>query len=184
MTLSYRSTLIVLVLLYSCGLQAELTVIHDSGDTQPLTPYLEVLQQPQNVRPQRPVDPDQALRSAGPAHIENLLPIRSPGLRPGALSKSTLPKDVQKRLTQGIPRPFFLVGSDPLSEQWLRQHRAKLIEIGAVGMLVQADNAEDVRRMASVGQGLRITLGSGSDVAKSLGLTQYPVLITTKGLEQ
>jgi integrating conjugative element protein (TIGR03765 family) len=120
----------------------------------------------------------------GSEYIEHLLPIRSPGLRPGTLNNSALPEGVQKRLAQGIPRPFFLVGSDNLSVQWLRQHREKLMEIGAVGMLVQADTAEDVQRMAAIGRGLTITLGSASDLAKSLGLVQYPVLITSKGLEQ
>jgi integrating conjugative element protein (TIGR03765 family) len=179
-----RLKLIVIAGVYSCSLQAGLTVIHDSGDTKPLAPFLQILQQAQKVDSQQPASPDEVLNTTGSVYIERLLPIRSPELRPGALTNPILPEGVQKRLAQGFPRPFFLVGSDRLSEQWLSHRRKELIEIGAVGMLVQADTAEEVQRMAAIGRGLTITLGSASDLAKSLGIVHYPVLITSKGLEQ
>ena len=57
--------------------QAELTVIYDSGQTQPIAPFLEVFdtdnESPQqNLVPKRP--------PLGAADLDSLLPIQSPGL--------------------------------------------------------------------------------------------------------
>ena len=62
--------------------------------------------------------------------------------------------------------------------------REELLRLGAVGMLIQAETEADVRRIAALAQGLSITLGSATDIAKVLGIDRYPVLISTKGIEQ
>ena len=113
-----------------------------------------------------------------------LLPVRSPGLQPGVLTDTRLKPQVQARLAQGNPLPFFLVGSDELSLRWLAANAKTLNEIGAVGLLVQADTQEDVRRVAAAARGLSITPGSGSDLARVLGIRHYPVLITKNGFMQ
>lgn len=113
-----------------------------------------------------------------------LLPVRSPGLQPGVLADTRLKPQVQARLAQGNPPPFFLVGSDELSLRWLAANAKTLNEIGAVGLLVQADTQEDVRRVAAAARGLSVTPGSGSDLARVLGIRHYPVLITKDGLMQ
>ena len=120
----------------------------------------------------------------GPAELSNLLPLQSPGLEVGDSGDTPLSPEVLTRLGQGNPRPFFLVGSDAVSLQWLAYHRDTLRSLGAVGMLVQADTEADVRRVADVAQGLSITLGSGSDLAATLGIDRYPVLITADGIRQ
>lgn len=102
----------------------------------------------------------------------------------GDLAGTQLKPDVRLRLAQGNPRPFFLLGSDPVSLQWLAIHRDTLISISAVGMLVQADTEHDVRQVANIAEGLSITLGSGSDLASVLGIYFYPVLITREGITQ
>jgi hypothetical protein len=51
-------------------------------------------------------------------------------------------------------------------------------------MLVQAETEMDVRRIAELAEGLPVTLGSASDIARALGITRYPVLISQKGFEQ
>jgi integrating conjugative element protein (TIGR03765 family) len=81
-------------------------------------------------------------------------------------------------------RPFFLIGADAQSRQWLLAHRDRLKDIGAVGMLVQADTLEDLRAIAALAEGLSILPASGSDIAQALGVTHYPVLITAHGIEQ
>jgi integrating conjugative element protein (TIGR03765 family) len=120
----------------------------------------------------------------GPAALSNLLPLHSPGLEVGDCADSSLNPEVLTRLAQGNPRPFFLIGSDAVSLQWLAYHRDTLRSLGAVGMLVQADTEADVRRVAEVARGLSITLGSGSDLAAALGIDRYPVLITADGIRQ
>jgi integrating conjugative element protein (TIGR03765 family) len=81
-------------------------------------------------------------------------------------------------------RPFFLIGSDPTSRQWLRQHRDRLKTIGAVGMLVQAETREDLQAIASLSGGLPIMPASAADIATALDIAHYPVLISAQGIEQ
>jgi len=66
----------------------------------------------------------------------------------------------------------------------LQDHRERLNEIGAVGMLVQADSLEDLRVIAKLADGLSILPASGSDIAQALGISHYPVLISTHSIEQ
>ena len=53
-----------------------------------------------------------------------------------------------------------------------------------MGMLVQADTLEDLRTIAELADGLSILPASASDIAKALGISHYPVLISTHGIEQ
>ncbi|MBT2989920.1 MAG: integrating conjugative element protein [Candidatus Thiodiazotropha sp. (ex Ctena orbiculata)] len=153
--------------------QAELTVIHDSGNTQPIAPFLESFEADEASPRQTPVIANPQLGAADP---EALLPIRSPGLTPGLVKVRTHDRP--------FTRPFFLIGSDARSRKWLQTHRKRLKEIGAVGMLVQADTVEDLRTTATLADGLSILPASGSDIAQALGITHYPVLITPHGIEQ
>lgn len=191
MMLSNRSLMLIygLGLLLSLGLSAkalaQLTVIYDTGQTQPLAPLLEPLLADDSPSSSTTLDPSSSpLSSDGPADLRNLLPVRSPGLTVGDIAGSALRPEVLARLAQGNPRPFFLIGSDAMSLRWLASHRDVLEDLGAVGMLIQAETETDVRRVAEVAQGLSITLGSGSDLAAALGINRYPVLITPDGLRQ
>jgi len=152
--------------------QAELTVIYDSGNTQPLAPFLEVIEDIEDPQQQ----PAPTHNQLGAADIKTLLPINSAGLSPGPIQ----PRAVKRPFT----RPFFLIGSDALSQQWLSQYRDRLLEIGAVGMLVQAETATDLEAIAKIGQGLQIMPASGSDIARALGIKHYPVLVSKEGIEQ
>ena len=156
----------------TADLSAELTVIHDSGDTRPLAPLLEVFSadEPPVARadPRRP--------NLGAADLDRLLPIQSPGLTPGQVQHR--PLDIK------FARPFFLIGSDPVSRHWLATHRDELLRIGAVGMLVQAETVDHLRAIAELAGGLPILPASATDIAEALGLSHYPVLISNQGIEQ
>ncbi len=152
---------------------AALTVIYDSGDTQPIAPFLDAFESSEITAPQRPtIQPPQL----GASDLAPLLPIRSPGLKPG-------PVQLEKH-DQPFTRPFFMIGSDNFSRQWLLKHRDRLKEIGAVGMLVHADTRDDLQTIAVLAAGLSVMPASGSDIAKALGISHYPVLITPRGIEQ
>ncbi|MCP4129144.1 MAG: integrating conjugative element protein [Gammaproteobacteria bacterium] len=153
--------------------QAELSVIYDSGDTQPIAPFLEVFESADGIPQQRPVPAKPQLGAADP---EAWLPIQSPSLAPGPVQARSHDRP--------FARPFFLIGSDMRSRQWLQDHRDRLKEIGAVGMLVQADTLDDLRTIAALADGLSILPASASDIAKALGISHYPVLISTQGIEQ
>ncbi|MEW7982098.1 MAG: integrating conjugative element protein [Candidatus Sedimenticola endophacoides] len=171
--LYYRKVLVMSCLLVPVMAQADLTVIHDSGNTQLIAPFLEVFQTQDGLPQQSPVPTKPQLGAADP---KAWLPIQSPGLTPGL---------VQARAhKRPFTRPFFLIGSDSHSRQWLQTHRDRLKEIGAVGMLVQAETMDDLRTIARLADGLSILPASGSDIAKALSVSHYPVLISAHGIEQ
>ena len=180
-------SVLVLGLVMNSSALAELAVIYDSGQTRPLAPLLSPLlsKKAQSTAPAESSDQNLSSKSLlGPATLSNLLPIRSPGLAEWANRHRQPNPEALARLAQGNPLPFFLIGSDALSVQWLATHHDTLKALGAVGMLVQADTEADVRRVAEVAQDLSITLGSGSDLAAALGIHHYPVLITRDGIRQ
>lgn len=159
---------------------SEVTVIYDSGDTRLLAPYLEIIDrtEPATNPPSVTGARNRGLNISGlgAADVQALLPIRSPGLSPGPVQAR--PHD------RPFSRPFFLIGSDARSRQWLVQYRDRLKQIGAVGMLVQAETQEDLRAIARLANGLPILPASAGDIATALDLSHYPVLITPQGIEQ
>ena len=163
--------LVVMTLLPWC-VWAGVTVIHDNGHTRTLAPYLEILEGSERST-NRPARRDPRL---GAADIQTLLPIRSPGLSPGPVQARTH--------NRPFARPFFLIGSDPQSRNWLVKHRERLKAIGAVGMLVQADTREDLQTISNLSGGLPIMPASASDIATALGVSHYPVLVSSQGIEQ
>ena len=159
---------------------AEVMVIYDSGDTQSLAPYLEIIDRTEAVTDRSPMtgvtNRGMNISGLGAADVQALLPIRSLGLSPGAVQA--------KSHNRPFSRPFFLIGSDDRSRQWLVEYRDRLKEIGAVGMLVQAETLEDLQTIAQLAGGLPIMPASASDIATALGISHYPVLITSHGIEQ
>ena len=168
----FRSVLSVLAL-YPAIAGAALTIIYDNGHTQPIAPFLEAFESADEIPQQSPIQTRPQLGAADP---KAWLPIQSPGLTPGPVPTRSHDRP--------FARPFFLIGSDARSQQWLKHHRDRLKEVGAVGMLVQADTLEDLRTIAELADGLSILPASASDIAHALGISHYPVLISTHAIEQ
>ncbi len=173
MNVDRRLTLAGLCLMVAArAFAAPLTVIYDSGDTQPLAPFLDVFREsPEDKR----ADAATA-NSLGAAEFRQLLPITSPQLTPGPVAA--------KKISRPFTAPMFLIGSDPLSARWLIQHRARLVKLGAVGLIVEVPDEVALQKIIELATGLTLLPASGSDLAKSLSLAHYPVLITQDGIEQ
>ena len=154
------------------GSAAPLAVIYDSGDTQPLAPLLEGFGEPPESTPSERPDP----LSLGAGDLRQILPIKTPELTPGPVRRQTL--------SRPFAAPLFLVGSDPLSLRWVVQHRAALSALGAVGLVVDIPDEAALNRVIAAAQGLNLLPASGADLARTLGLTHYPVLITKDGITQ
>lgn len=163
---------------------AEITVIHDSGETQPLAPYLRPMQveKPRNSRVRNTL-PLPSVRAAAD-RLRLPLPLRSEVMHSGPYTAPSLAAAVAARLRVSNPQPFFLLGSEARSLEWLAQHHETLQALGAVGLLVQAETEDDVRRIAAIAPELPISLGSGDDLAEVLGIRVYPVLVTGEGIRQ
>jgi integrating conjugative element protein (TIGR03765 family) len=145
---------------------AELTVIYDNGQTQSIAEFLGPMQMARSGERASPSE-NQRL---GAAEARRLLPIRSPGLTPGALNARA----------HGLPYlpAFFLLGSDAWSRRWLTEHRDLLKELGAVGLLVEASSLEDLEAIATLADGLPITPASGSDIGAALKISHYPCAVS------
>ncbi|MBS3048837.1 integrating conjugative element protein [Enterobacter mori] len=117
-----------------------------------------------------PAVPMQALDEA------RLLPVISHTLHPGR----------QPRLALSLPgmTPLFLIGDDPLSTEWLRQHQDALETQHATGLVVNVTTLARLNALRAIAPELTLLPISADDMAKHLPVSAYPVLITDKGLEQ
>ena len=156
--------------------RAELTIIYDSGITQPLAPFLMVFDETPSSAP---VPPGQ-MEDLGAVEVSRLLPIRSPGLTPG----SVIRRPLSPANNDMLARPFFLIGADQRSRMWLAKHRDRLVALGAFGMLVEAESVGDLEAIARIADGLPILPASATDIARVLGIQHVPVLISRLGIEQ
>lgn len=150
-------------------------ILHGGGVTEPLSLYRETL-----------VVESGAPAAAGDDEIpfyglDRLFPVRTPEMTPGHPTTSALGPKLRQRL-RALPRPLFLVGTDRLSQRWLMQHRDELRARGTVGLVIEADSFEAFEVIETMGRGLIIVPISASDLARELGLSHYPVLLSPEGL--
>ena len=106
--------------------------------------------------------------------IEHFLPVHTDAMRPG-------PLQAQKRST-GVSRPFFLVGCDAYSLEWLAKNRERLVDLQAFGLVVEAPDARAFRQLEAAAKGLVLRPVSANLIAEHLGLEIYPALITSEGI--
>ncbi|MBC3211062.1 integrating conjugative element protein [Serratia fonticola] len=147
--------------------RAELTVIADLGGIS-TTEYFE------GINNQGAVAPSHETGNEIPAVPG--LPVSTPELSPGKVEVRTL----------NLPgmRPLFLIGDDDLSRRWLSLRRDTLVQLNAVGLVVNVASEAALNDLKKHADGLELVPVSGVDLAKRLGLSHYPVLLTEKGLEQ
>jgi integrating conjugative element protein (TIGR03765 family) len=112
---------------------------------------------------------------------ERRFPVRTPELSPGNVASRPLPASLRQ---VPPPIPFFIVGTDALSTHWLITWRARLRELGASGLVVEASDKAAFDALAQAADGLPLALASGTAIARVLGLTHYPVLVSREGIEQ
>lgn len=146
------------------GAREPLIVIYDSGDTLPLAPYLPTPRQ--NSTPQEP-------KTQWPFS----LPILTPSMNVGRVT-------VTPKALRYLQQPLFLIGADPVSREWLTAKREQLIRVGAVGLLIEAKDRQDVEAVLAIADGLRLVPASAEGFAAQLGLTHYPILLSKAGWEQ
>ena len=163
-----RGLIGIMCFLLCVGVDARepLTVIYDSGDTLPLEPYL----------PKR-APREKATLQEKKDQLPFNLPITTPSMQPG---KAT----VTPKALRYLQRPLFLVGADQVSKDWLAEKREQLVRIGAVGLLVEAKDRQEVEAVLKIAEGLRLVPASAESFATQLGLTHYPILLSKEGWEQ
>ena len=83
-----------------------------------------------------------------------------------------------------LSRKLFVIGSDSLSQKWLTMHKAQLIKLKAVGLLVQVSNETQLANMQKLAKPLLLIPVSGEQIGKRLNLKHYPVLIANDQVDQ
>jgi len=116
----------------------------------------------------------QDLSEVPPVSIEQFLPIESRTLTVGSFE----PED---RAT-GVVQPLFIVGCDEASLEWVEVNRARLLELSAFGLVVDAPDVEAYERLEQAAEGLVIRPVVGDLVAEHLGIKRYPALVTADGI--
>ncbi|CRY82375.1 MULTISPECIES: integrating conjugative element protein [Yersinia] len=154
----------------SFTVQAELTVVADLGGQSTATYFDSINNQGEGTALQT------APSSAPVTPVIMGLPVSTPELTPG--------KVAARALSLAGMRPMFLVGDDDLSRRWLSLRRDALGQLNAVGLVVNVASEGALNDLKKHADGLELLPVSGSDLAKRLGLSHYPVLLTEKGLEQ
>lgn len=110
-------------------------------------------------------------------------PIRT-GMSPGALSDAQAQAARALFRAEWLAHPVFLVGTDPLSRQWLSQHRQSLIEMGASGLVVQAESERAFKQMQQLAGGASLAPMVGDWLTTALlaaGVHSYPLLVLADG---
>lgn len=147
-----------------------LIVVEDLGGSSTI-PYYDALA-PQ----EEPQQPEQ--NKLSPRHYSeaDMLPVLTPRLTPGIVEKRSIQ-------APGLT-PLFLIGDDDLSRTWLSHHLTLLRQATAVGLVVNVETKNALQALRAIAPGLELVPASADDLAQRLGLSHYPVLITSTGIEQ
>ena len=109
--------------------------------------------------------------------IEVSYPFKTPSLTPGRVIR-------KKADFFWLKIPFFIVGTDNVSAQWIQENYASLKKNNAVGIIVNANSEFAVNKLKSLSEGLQLFVAPGDSLAKELGIRHYPAVVSQYGVEQ
>lgn len=111
--------------------------------------------------------------------------------RPGQFSafpvtSELTPGTVQSRTinAHALVQPLFLIGYDKLSAQWLAERYEILKELNAMGLVVNVPSAQAMAELQAIAPDVILQPIPGDDLASTIGVEHYPVLITKTSIEQ
>ena len=85
---------------------------------------------------------------------------------------------------QWMTHPIFVLGADDASIAWLKTHWRQLRAMGAVGVVIAADDARQFKRLQRVASDVPVAPALSEYLTQSLlaaGVDRYPVLIGLDG---
>ena len=83
-----------------------------------------------------------------------------------------------------VNRPFFIIGYDQHSAEWLQENRDYLIEINARGLVTNVQSEQHMQVLREYGGGLTMDAIPVDSIAAVFGLAFYPVLVTKEEVTQ
>lgn len=156
--------------LYTSPCFAELKVIADLGGESAVRFYEPIQPVHSDDAPQHP--------NAVPAQISEsqLLPVVS--------HKWALGKVTPQKLDLPGAIPVFLIGADDHSRQWLRENKDKLVQLNAVGLVINVNNVDEMNTLRHIVPELTLMPSPADTLAERLGIYHYPLLLTAEGISQ
>ena len=154
----------------------QLIVVEDRGGVSALLYYQALDLPPMDAPVRPPMRDEEPVAPTQPFSEADMLPAKSALLSPGRVER----RSVQ---APGL-RPLFLVGDDEYSHAWLRRRADNLQALGAAGLVVNVETAEDLANLRRLVPCLSLSPVSADELARRLGLNHYPVLVTATGIEQ
>ena len=166
LTLSLLLVFAPVVLAETVLTQKRPTIVYEGRSTIPAQPYYQRLRNQQPASARRLTPPAGASVQA----LEDRLPLQPDTLRIGTPALKTV---------NGLVRPLFIMGMDPASLAWFRQAAPVLAELGARGVVVQADRLAEWLRLKrdAADFGIEVMLLDGDALAEGYGINTYPVVI-------
>ena len=148
-------------------------VVYSGAQAVPAAPYIQSLAQP------RPQSESRANPTPKPGvmPLETRLPLMPRQLRRGSPA-------VQR--TEAPIQPFFIMGMDRASLDWLARTLPTLLSINATGMVVQAANRDDWLLLQNKARaaGLSLALYPDTGLTEAYGITTYPVLVVPQSIQK
>ena len=86
----------------------------------------------------------------------------------------------------GLVTPLFVMGMDAVSLTWFARAAQGLADIGARGLVVQADQLAPWKALQTQARdiGIDLMLLEGDSLAQGYGLTTYPTVLVSPALAQ
>lgn len=147
---------------------AALEVLYDEGQTVAIGQFYASL-----VTEAQP-DPGAVVPSSPIAPL--LFPVRTSKMTPG-LFTGALRVTKQSYLVS----PILLVGDDAISRNWLAKNKEKLQKYRASGIVINVESYDRFKALQNLVPGVQLAPSSADEVASTLGIRKYPVIVTVDG---
>lgn len=110
---------------------------------------------------------------------EALYPVISERLSVGPVGPDEA-RDIPSYL---LTRPFFIVGADRVSANWMKSNLDLLVERQAIGLVVNVESPDHMRRLIELTERrLPLTPMPADQLASAINLKHYPVYIDNSGV--
>ena len=152
-------------------------VVYDSGRTVDATPfYSKQSIGGENPKVNSSVPPAPTMPSMS-LDLADRLPLNSQLLTPGDLTVHDV---------KGLYTPFFVIGMDQQSLGWFNEALDVLVEMRAIGMVVEASDRDEwlALQAAAAQRGIRLSLLNGDSLATVYQFSTYPAVFVHKDSAQ
>lgn len=166
------------------GLDTGLVILEDRGGIS-IAPFFAPFEdgeyENENLIYEPTLRPDQPIK---PFSEQDMLPVVTRSLSPRLMSADELDRLSQTLVLPDYISPFFVLGTDELSMEWLDARAPFLAEMGAVGIVVNVQTQAELEQLRQLAPGIEMRPTHGDAFADQLRLPGYPILISSTGLEQ